>query len=332
MLATPGERPTAAGWAYEFKWDGVRTVVRVDGDGLVAARSRNDRDITASYPELVELGALARGRPMALDGEIVALDGPPSGLGVESLAWGSPSFSRLQQRMHVVKPSPALLVRVPVRLYLFDLLYLDDGPATGLPYVRRRELLTGLGLNSDVVATPPAWDGEEGGEGEDVMAAAAGLGLEGVVAKRLESVYEPGIRSRSWVKTPFNRTVEVVVGGWTAGAGRRLGTIGALLLGVYDDAGALRYVGQVGTGFTQSMLADLQRLLAPLAVAEPPFRDPVPRTHARDAQWVSPRLVGEVAYRTVTPDGRLRHPAWRGLRPDREPAEAQLSNLDIPAV
>jgi bifunctional non-homologous end joining protein LigD len=315
MLATPGERPVSPGWAYEFKWDGVRAIVRVDRDGLVIAQSRNDRDLTASYPELRDLGALAAGRRLTLDGELVALDDT-----------GAPSFSRLQQRLHVVAPSPSLVARVPVRLYVFDVLFADDRPTLGLPYERRRELLTGLGLDGGAVATPPSWDGAEG---EDVMAAAVSLGLEGVVAKRLDSVYEPGVRARSWVKTPFNRTVEVVVGGWTPGAGRRLGAIGALLLGLYDDQGILRYVGQVGTGFTQQTLADLQRLLTPLEVDRPPFGDPVPRAQAGDAHWVSPLMVGEVAYRTVTPDRRLRHPAWRGLRPDREPAEARLSNLEI---
>ncbi|WP_246274129.1 non-homologous end-joining DNA ligase [Phytohabitans houttuyneae] len=304
MLATLGELPAGGGWSYEFKWDGVRAIVYVEG-GQVRVLSRNDRDVAASYPELGVLPERLPAGPVVLDGEIVALD--------ES---GAPSFARLQQRMHVREPAPALLRRVPIKLYVFDLLHLGRRSTVKQPYQRRRELLDGLGLQDDLVRTPPYWAGDSG---TDLMAAAADQGLEGVVAKRLDSPYQPGARSRLWIKTPRNATTEVVVCGWTPGSGRRSGVIGALLLGAYDADRRLVYIGKVGTGFTHRMLVDLGERLDRLRRDDPPFDGPVPRPDARDATWVEPALVGDVAYRTVSPDGRLRHPAWRGLRSDKEP-------------
>jgi bifunctional non-homologous end joining protein LigD len=309
MLATLGALPAPPGWGYEFKWDGVRAVVYVDG-GQVHAFSRNDRDVVAGYPELATLAKRFPRRRVVLDGEIVALD-----------AHGRPSFSLLQQRMHVRSPSAELVARIPVRLYVFDLLHLGTDSLLDLPYTRRRGKLAGLALDDDVVETPP-WFADEAGA--DLMGQAAERGLEGVIAKRLDSRYQPGVRSPDWVKAPLNVTTEVVIAGWKPGEGRRAGMIGALVLGKYDDAGKLVFVGGVGTGFTNPMLADLARQLRPLHRATSPFDRPVPRAYARDAQWVEPRLVGEVTYRNQTPDGRLRHPSWRGLRPDREPGEARL--------
>ena len=313
MLATAGEPPDTPDWAYEFKWDGVRAIVSVDR-GRVGVTSRNDRDVSPSYPELVALGSVLGDRTAILDGEIIALDGD-----------GRPSFGRLQRRMHVAAPSSTLLAQVPVKLYVFDLLYVDGNLLLERPYEDRRAQLTALGLDDGAVGTPPAF--EAGTPLAEVEAASAELGLEGVVAKRIGSPYQAGIRSRHWIKKPFNTTVEVVIGGWTPGEGRRAGTIGSLLLGMYDEAGALVYVGQVGTGFTGRMLSDLSGMLAQRRTDASPFADPVPRSHARDAHWVRPDLVGEVVYRTITADGRLRHPSWRGLRPDRDPAEARRSSV-----
>lgn len=161
--------------------------------------------------------------------------------------------------------------------------------------------------------------------GRALLAVARAHGLEGLVAKRLGSRYEPGRRTSAWIKTALLTTQEVIIGGWTAGEGRRAGTLGALLLGAHDDAGRLRYLGQVGTGFTQRMLADLLERLTALAQTDSPFDEPVPRAHARRAHWARPQLVGEVEYRTLTHDRRLRHAAWRGLRADKEPAQVTLS-------
>jgi bifunctional non-homologous end joining protein LigD len=274
--------------------------------------SRNDRDVAASYPEIGELTEVFGKERLILDGEIVAL-GPE----------GAPSFSLLQQRMHVATPSTGLLARVPVRLYVFDVMHHGDRSLLDLPYAQRRERLDGLSLDrSDVAQVPPYWTGEVGG---DLMRTAQEQGLEGVVAKRLDSTYQPGRRSPSWVKTPLNQTQEVVICGWKPGGGRRAGTLGSLLLGAYDAGGNLVYLGGVGTGFTGRMLDDLLDRLRPLHRDGSPFAVPVPRADARDANWVRPRLVGEVEYRTRTPDGRLRHPSWRGLRPDKEPREVTVA-------
>jgi bifunctional non-homologous end joining protein LigD len=312
MLATLGPLPAPPGWGYEFKWDGVRAIVYVES-GRVRVVSRNDRDVTDSYPELRGLLSRFPRRRLILDGEIVALN-----------SRGAPDFSLLQQRMHVRTPNPGLLARVPVRLYVFDLLHQATQSTVELPYTRRRQMLQDLGIDEDVAATPPWWADEAGG---DLMQAAADLSLEGVVAKRLTSPYQPGIRSRFWTKTPLNKTIEVIIGGWAPGEGRRTGMIGSLLLGMYDRSGQLTHVGNVGTGFTHPMLTDLARQLAPLRQPTSPFDPPVPRAQARHATWIQPRLVGEVAYRTLTPDRHLRHPSWRGLRPDREPDEVSLASL-----
>jgi bifunctional non-homologous end joining protein LigD len=306
MLATLGALPPPPGWGYEFKWDGVRAVVHLDR-GRIQVISRNERDVTASYPELRSLLTRFPRRRVILDGEIVALDRS-----------GAPSFSLLQQRMHVRTPTPGLLERVPVQLYVFDLLHLGTRATLGLPYRRRRQMLQELALDDAVTKTSPCWAEDAG---RDLMRTAAEMGLEGVIAKRLDSPYQPGTRSADWIKAPRNTTVEVIIAGWRPGSGRRAGLIGSLLLGMYDQAGQLGYVGHVGTGFTHQMLVELARQLRPLHRASSPFAEPVPRAHARDAQWVQPQLVGEVTYRTLTPDGRLRHPSWRGLRPDREPSE-----------
>lgn len=322
MLATLGALPAAPGWGYELKWDGVRAIVYLDR-GTARLMSRNDRDVAASYPEVGELAEVFGKERLILDGEIVAL-GPE----------GAPSFSLLQQRMHVATPGTGLLARVPARLYVFDVLHHGDRSLLEVPYAQRRERLDGLALDrADVAQVPPYWTGDEGGEaggdaggdvGTAVMRTAREQGLEGVVAKRLDSTYQPGRRSPSWIKTPLNRTQEVVICGWKPGEGRRAGTLGSLLLGAYDAAGNLVYLGGVGTGFTGRMLDDLLARLRPLHREESPFAVPVPRAEARDANWVRPRLVGEVEYRTRTPEGRLRHPSWRGLRPDKEPREVTV--------
>jgi bifunctional non-homologous end joining protein LigD len=301
MLAALGPLPTGSRWAFEFKYDGVRAVTYADAGG-VRALTRNDNDVTSTYPELAEVGALLAGRPAIVDGEVVALE-----------PGDRPSFARLQSRMHVLDPSPALLRSVPVRYYVFDLLHLDGEDTTQLPYRRRRELLTGLDLNGETVRTPANFPDADG---SSVLRAAEIGGFEGVVAKLLDSPYRAGRRSADWTKVPLIRTQEVLIIGFEAGQGRRSGTIGALLLGIRDENGALRYAGQVGTGFTDAMLHDLQALLEPLRRGTAPVPD-VPRDHARRARWVEPALVGEVAFRTWTADGRLRHASWRGLRPDR---------------
>jgi bifunctional non-homologous end joining protein LigD len=306
MLATAGRLPPddePGRWAYEMKWDGVRALVHVGGGDLHVV-SRTLRDVTASYPDL---GGLASGVdvPCVLDGEIVALD-----------ERGRPSFSVLQRRMHVRTPGAALLHEVPVTLLLFDVLHVDGRSLLRSTYDERRGVLGELVQAGARWAVPPVFEGD----GAAALDTSAAQGLEGVVAKRRTSVYEPGRRSRTWVKVKNLRTQEVVLGGWQPGTGSREGGIGSLLLGVPDPDG-LRYVGHVGTGFDRAALADLLGRLRPLERSDSPFSVPLPRSHSRDARWTEPRLVGEVAYGERTPDGLLRHPVWRGLRPDKSPAD-----------
>ena len=303
MLATAGQVPKGPGWAFEFKWDGVRAVVAAAGD-QVQLTSRLGNDVTAGYPELAGIGAVTGGRPVLLDGEIVVLD-----------AAGRPNFGLLQDRMHVRHPSAELRARLPVSFYAFDVLYLDGESLLAASYDDRRARLATL-APADRVLVPPSFTDVDG---DQMLAVARQHGLEGVVAKRRAGRYEPGRRSPGWVKTALVRTQEVLVGGFTAGEGRRTATFGSLLLGAYDAAGALRYLGHVGTGFSDAVLVGLMARLRPLARPTSPFDEVVPREHARKARWVEPVLVGEVEYRLVTRDGRLRHAAWRGLRPDRAP-------------
>jgi len=304
MMATLADAlpPDDERWAYEMKWDGVRAVVHVDG-GRATAWSRNDIDITDTYPELRAMAESMGSTQAVLDGELVALD--PA---------GRPSFELLQPRMHVSGAARIrrLAVSVPVTYLVFDVLHLDGRSTVSAPYRERRALLDDLGLTGPSWRTPPAWFGG----GDAVLAAAREQHLEGVVAKRVDSTYEAGSRSRSWLKVKNLRTQEVLVVGWRPGQGRRADGIGSLLLAI-PTADGLRYAGKVGTGFTAAALHELQRRLRPLATTDSPLGEDVPRADARDARWVRPEVVGEVRFTEWTRDGRMRHPAWRGLRPDK---------------
>lgn len=307
MLATLGKLPTGRQWSFEFKWDGVRSIVTVTGE-TVRAMSRNDIDVTLGYPELRRLPAQLGNISVVLDGELVTLD-----------SHGAPNFGLLQQRIHIRNPDPALVSQYPVFFYVFDLLWLDGQTVTGVPYLQRREALESLPLHG---RTPMFVTPRFPGPGQDVLDAAVENGLEGVVAKSNESAYEPGRRSPGWIKIPLSQTREVIIVGWKAGAGRRAGTIGSLLLASYNDAGKLEFIGHVGTGFTDPMLRQLGSMLAPIERETSPVdAEEIPREFARNAHWVTPTLVGEVAYRTWTPDGRLRFASWRGLRSDKSPGE-----------
>ncbi|MGP3955068.1 non-homologous end-joining DNA ligase [Nonomuraea sp. 3N208] len=315
MLAQLGTLASVQGpgWAVEMKWDGVRALAYLEGGG-VRLMSRNGKNITPAYPELQLMAGATGGRAAVVDGEIVAFDEA-----------GRLSFEALQPRMHQRHAAVAaeLARTVPVTFMAFDILHLDETSSISLPYTERRELLEGTftpGYRWQV----PTWFADDARHAFD---SSRQLGLEGVVCKRMSSPYRPGRRSGEWTKVKNVSTVEVVIGGWQPGGGRRSGMIGSLLLGAYDEHGRLLYVGHVGTGFTQAMLRDLQERLAPLERPGPPFDQPVPREHARDARWVEPRVVGEVQYAEVTGDGMLRHPSWRGLRPDREPDETDAAEI-----
>ncbi|MET0727726.1 MAG: non-homologous end-joining DNA ligase [Acidimicrobiales bacterium] len=310
MKATSGPLPAGDGWTYEVKWDGMRVLAFVDA-GTLRLQSGNERDVTVSWPELVELPGALAAETALLDGEIVATD-----------AAGIPSFGRLQQRMHVANAAEAArrAGEVPITYVVFDLLHLDGHDLTGLPLVDRRRLL-GQGLEPEASwQLSPLHD-----DGPALLGAARERGLEGVVAKRVESRYEPGKRTREWLKVKVRRRQEMVVGGWIPGEGNRAGRIGALLVGYHDHAGSggpLRYAGRVGTGFKEADLTRLAGLAEDLVTDHCPFDPPPPRADlARGATWLRPELVAELAFAEWTGDGRLRHPSFLGLRTDKASAD-----------
>lgn len=288
-------------YGWELKWDGLRAVAYVSG-GAVRLVSRNEKEMAGSYPELAVLAARV-GAPAILDGEIVALHDE------------RPDFGLLQSRMHVLRPDDRLVADVPVHYYVFDVLYQGQDVLIGRPYTERRARLEDLGLDSGPFRTPP-W---HRGGGDKVLAESITKGLEGVVGKPLGSAYHPGQR-RDWIKIKNVKQQEVIICGWAPGEGRRADLIGSLLLGVYDGD-RLRYVGHVGTGFTDAMLADLAEQLRPLGRETSPFGTKIPSQAARGAHWTEPSLVGEVSFAEWTSDGILRQPSWRGLRIDKEPAD-----------
>jgi bifunctional non-homologous end joining protein LigD len=309
MLARAGTLPPDDGrWAYEIKWDGVRAIGYVDG-GRLRLASRNGRDVTHRYPELRELGRALGSRQAVLDGEVVAFD--PD---------GRPSFQRLQGRMHLTSEHAVrrLAEREPVSYVIFDLLYLDGRLLLDRPYAERRERLLELGLNGPRWQTPA----HHLGDGPAMLEASRAQGLEGVLAKRIDSQYVPGRRSNAWIKVKNVRRADAVIGGWLPGEGNRSGRIGALVVGYFDDDG-LRYAGRVGTGFTQTELARLQELLAPLQRETSPFTG---RQPPRETGFVEPELVCSVEYSEWTNARTLRQPSYKGLRDDVSPEDVTFDD------
>ena len=307
MLAVTGPAPRdQENWALEMKWDGVRALAYIER-GQVRLMSRTERDITVAYPELAALGPATPHKQLLLDGEIVVF-------GDE----GWPEFEALQPRMHVTSAAQAALLagQTPVTYLIFDLLQLDGRPLFDLPYADRRALLDELALAGPYWQTPPSFPGED-------FSAVQGVSLEhhmeGVVAKRLDSVYTPGIRTDHWRKIKNLRRQEAVVAGYKPGQGNRTGQVGSLLIGVYDESGLI-YAGHVGTGFSVETLRLLGEKLRPLRRADSPFDGPVPAEYARPAVWVEPRLVIEVTFDRWTRAGRMRAPVYKGLRDDIDPA------------
>jgi bifunctional non-homologous end joining protein LigD len=299
-------------WGFEPKWDGIRTIAVCD----TATRliSRNARDVTAAYPELHSLHDRVVALEAVIDGEIVAMDE------------GRPSFQRLQQRMHVrdTRRVERLAQAIPVTFMAFDLLYLDGEDLTTLALTERRRRLKEVVVPSENLQLSPVIEGD----GRALFEAARQQGLEGIVAKRLDSRYEPGARSRNWLKVKVVFDADVVVAGWTEGEGRREGTLGSLVMAVYDQ-GRLRYVGNVGTGFDAAALADALHRLRRLSPSEPPFPPDVIRSRPelRQAHWVSPELIAKVEHRQLTDAGRLRAPSFQGFREDKDPTDCTYDQL-----
>lgn len=308
MLATGAALPRdLTGYLLEPKWDGVRLIVTVH-DGTVRLVTRNARDVSSHYPELAALAGALDGRSAVLDGEVVTFDDR-----------GCTSFQKLQQRMHVAKPSPDLMAAVPVELMFFDLLWLDGELLTGLVQRERRRRLEQLPLEGRwwhlTPLLPPA-------PVDELLRACDDVGLEGYMIKRGDATYLPGRRSSAWAKLKCIQRREVVVGGWVEGQGGRTGSIGSLAVGLHgldrqtggSDGSALRYVGTVGSGLTEDWIRQLTTVAERLATGESPFHEQVVGVH-----FVEPRLVAEVAYTQVTDGGTLRHPTLQGFRTDLDP-------------
>src|SRR4051812_21126318 len=304
MLAKPGKLPRGGGsnWSFEVKWDGIRALVYSE-PGTLRLETRNLRDVTAAYPELRRLNRALSSHRAILDGEIVAFDEE-----------GRPSFGRLQHRMHLTSESQIKRrsKEIPVVLALFDVLWLDGHSLMERPYTERREALESLGLNGPNWQTPRRLEGT----GEELLAATARQGLEGVIIKRLDACYESGRRTGAWVKVKNVTREEFVIVGWEPGEGRRAKRIGSLLVARHDpETGDLVYAGEVGTGFTEETLIDVGRRLEPLRIDHSPLST---RHGPRNAIWVEPLLQAEIEYANVTKDGMLRHPSFKGLRLDKE--------------
>ncbi len=306
MLAVSADQPfDSDDFAFEPKWDGVRTIAFVDG-GVVRLQTRNLLDCTSRYPEAHGIAEALTGAYQAIvDGEIVALDEK-----------GVPSFQRLQARMHVQDEGKIrkLLRSTPVWYEVFDLLWADGHDLTRLPLRERRKRLA-------LALTPMGQIRHHEAfvrEGKALFEAVQEQGLEGVVAKRLDSPYVEG-RSAAWVKVKAQRSMECVIGGWTEGKGGRENDLGALLVGVFRN-GKLEPVGHVGTGFDAKTLKDLLALLKERESPTPPFSR-TPRVN-EVPHWCTPELVCEVRYAGITDDGVLRHPVYLGLRADIDPREA----------
>ncbi|HXV35292.1 MAG TPA: DNA ligase D [Gaiellaceae bacterium] len=322
MLATLADAVPAAGdWLYEVKWDGYRALAYVTG-GEVVLRSRRGNDLTGRFAEVARALARAVRTPdCVLDGEVCALD-----------ERGRSSFSVMQQGSG------------PLVYYAFDVLEADGEPVVERPLEERRELLARLlDLRGGVVRLSEPFD-----DGKALYAAAREQGLEGLVAKKRGSRYQPGRRTREWLKVKTHQEQEFVVAGYTRGKGRRAATLGSLVLAVLEG-GELRYVGNVGTGFTEDEIERLLGLLRPLERRESPFREvpKLPKVRRDDVVWATPELVAEVEFAEWTHDGHLRAPVYKGLREDKDPEDVRreeplpteirrgkralkLSNLDKP--
>lgn len=295
MKATLEDHVPGDEWHCEVKWDGYRAIAFCDGGFRLQGKRLNE--ITADFPELTGLGESRDAAGTILDGELVVFDEE-----------GRPDFQLMQSRRER---------NLSASFVIFDLLWSGGEDLRGLPYEARRERLESLALAGEGWFTPERLDGDP----EESLAATAALGLEGIVLKRPGSPYVEGARSRHWLKLKNVKRQEFLVGGWLPGKGHRSSSFGALLLGYRDPDGAIRFAGRVGTGFDDRLLTQIHRKLIELERDTSPFhpddREPIPR----DARWVDPELVAEVRFTQWTREGRLRNPAFLGLRPDADPAK-----------
>ena len=290
-------------WIFERKLDGERCLAFADGGG-VRLMTRNDHDITGTFPEIAEaLAAQRLGDDFVVDGEIVAFDKDET------------KFELLQHRLGVINPSKDLLAKVPTSYYMFDVLWAAGRDVRPLPLLERKPILRGL-LSFD---GPLRYTEHRDTEGEAYYREACASGWEGLIAKRADSRYRAG-RTKDWLKFKCESGQEFVIGGFTDPQRSRVG-LGALLLGYYDLDGRLVYAGKVGTGFTNQLLRSLHDRLAAIERPASAFEaGPLPRSLS-GVHWVEPRLVGEVGFSEWTSAGELRHPRFQGLRDDKDPGE-----------
>ena len=313
MLAGSADTPfDDDDWLFEVKWDGVRaiaTCVRpgTGEEGRTTLVSRRGNDITPAYPELSSLWERVLARNAVLDGEVVALGKD-----------GRPSFGLLQQRMHLRDPARVDRARraTPVTYMVFDVLAVDGQPLIDLALTERLAVLDQLLVPGTAVVRSDAIPGT----GTALFEAVRAQGLEGIVAKRATSRYHPGRRTSDWLKIKVRRGAQVVVGGWLEGQSGRAGELGSLLVGAYDDAGALVWLGRVGTGFDTAERHRLQELLEPLEIDASPFANPVDRGGV-PVHWTQPTVVAEIEFGEVTGEGRLRAPSYRHTRDDLDPRD-----------
>jgi bifunctional non-homologous end joining protein LigD len=309
MLATPtpvaGQLPRGREWAFEVKWDGIRALADAS-DGHLRLLTRGGADVADAFPELSVLTGVS---DALLDGEVVAMD-----------AAGRPSFGVLAERIHVRSRARAaeLARRVPATYVVFDVLRLYGVDLTSRPYAERRATLERLELPPGPVQLSPVYD-----DGDALLAATLEQGLEGVVSKRRSAPYLPGRRSTDWLKSPHRTSVSAVVGGWRPEKTNDSGRLGAVLLGVPDGAGGWRFAGRMGSGIAGRAAVQLAEALAPHTRTDSPFSDEVPRLDRVGATWVDPVVVVEARALEMTRDGRLRQPAYLGMRTDLTPEDLQ---------
>lgn len=310
MLATLGDEPfDSKEHLFEIKWDGVRTLCFCDSDET-RLYSRTGREVTHQYPEFKDLHKKLKVTDAILDGEIVAMD-----------IKLRPSFELLQQRINLTGGAIARgVAKVPLDLVLFDVVFVNGEWLGSRPLLERTVAIPeAVELEDRVVFSETIPE-----HGLALFEAARQRGLEGIVAKRSNSLYVPGRRTRDWIKLKVVRRIDCVIGGWSPGLGSRSSSMGALLLGLFDGAG-LKYIGSVGTGFTEKSLSVVREALGSREINQSPFSEKIP---IKGARWVMPELVCEVEYREATSQMRLRAPSFKGLRTDKLPRECTVDQID----
>ncbi len=324
MMATLVRDPfDKEGWIFEPKWDGVRTLATC---GFKETRliSRRGNDVTETYPELANLDRQLVAVDAIVDGEIVAMEG------------GRPSFERLQSRINLQNPRDIerAMKQIPVSFIAFDILYLDGRSLVKQPIEERKKILEQVVVTTDLVQVSPFIESD----GISLFDAAKSSNLEGIVAKKLGTPYRPGRRGREWLKVKAVRDADLVVGGWTKGEGSRSTTFGALLVGAYEEDG-LRYVGSVGTGFSDKTLDALMPQLQEVQTDECPFViDPrkLPAGNfgkpVKNPVWTEPLLVARVEFRELTSGGRLRAPSFKGFTADKPAKDCTFEELQTAAT